>query len=107
LQQIVKSELRMSKLSKDKGIFLGLVLTGAGLMSVAMFLHPMSPEDFLGLAASDPLQTVAEHQGGMVALFFWAGALVVIAGFAGLATRLIVALRRGVHLVSPRRLPAH
>ncbi len=95
----------MSRLSSS--VCLGLVLVGAGLMSVAMFLHPMSPEDFLGLAFSDPLRTMADDQGSAPAVLFWGGTLVGIAGFAGLLARLVAALRRGAHLVSPHRLPAH
>jgi hypothetical protein len=97
----------MPKLSSNKGIVLGLILTGAGLMSVAMFLHPMSPEDFLSQVASDPLQTVTELRGSGAAALFWAGTLIGVAGFTGLVVRLLAASRRDSHLVSPGRLPAH
>jgi hypothetical protein len=94
----------MAGLSRNKEACLGLALTGAGLMSVAMFLHPMSPEDFLGQVASDPLQTVMALQGNELAALFWVGAMV---GATGLVAGLSGALRRGNHLVSPHRLPAH
>ncbi len=97
----------MAGLSSNKGMYLGLTLAGVGLMSVAMFLHPMSPEDFLGQVSSDPLQTVAELQGSGAALLFWAGAVIGAAGFTGLGVRLLAKLRRAGHLVSPHRLPAH
>jgi len=96
----------MSGLSSNKGVCLGLVLAGIGLMSVAMFLHPMSPEDFLGSVLSNPLQTVADTQGGAAALLFWAGVPVSLAGAAGLASCLAMSLRRP-HLPFSHRLPAH
>jgi hypothetical protein len=99
-------EVAMSGLSSNKGIFLGLMLSGVGLMSVAMFLHPMSPEDFLGLVLSNPLQTIADAEGGLVALLFWGSALVFLIGLAGLVVRLMDALHR-LRLIHLHRIPAH
>ncbi len=94
----------MGGLSRNKGACLGLALAGMGLMSVAMFVHPMSPEDFLDQVASDPLQTVAALQGGGVAALFWIGAMV---GAIGVSAGLIGILRRSAYLFSPHRLRAH
>lgn len=96
----------MSGLSSNKGICLGLMLAGMGLMSVAMFLHPMSPEDFLGLALSNPLQTVVDAEGSAIAMLFWTSAAIFLTGVAGLVVRLRNALRR-MHLTHLHRLPAH
>ena len=96
----------MHTLSSNKGVSLGLMLAGIGLMNVAMFLHPMSPEDFLGLALSNPLQTLADTQGGAAALLFWVGVPVSLAGIAGLASCVAAAMRR-LHLAHAHRLPAH
>ncbi|HEX7645607.1 MAG TPA: hypothetical protein VF450_01085 [Noviherbaspirillum sp.] len=97
----------MSGLSSNKGVCLGLILAGVGLSSVAMFLHPMSPEDFLSLSLSDPLQTVAGLYGRVPASLFWSGVLVGMSGLPGFAVRFAVALRRSLHLDSRHRLPAH
>jgi len=83
-----------------------LMLAGMGLMSIAMFLHPMSPEDFLGSAFSNPLQSIADAEGGMIALLFWGSSLAFLIGVAGLAAQLVNTLRR-MHLNHPHRLPAH
>ena len=63
--------------------FFGL-MTGFALMNVALFVHPMSPEDFLGLAFSDPLQSIVDAQGGAMALFFWFSAGLALSGLVGL-----------------------
>ena len=98
----------MLKLSNCKGICLGLMLAGIGLMSVAMFLHPMSPEDFLAAVLSDPLQTVADAEGSAAALVFWASVMVFLAGAGRLAASLFAALRRqGADFMSRYRALAH
>ncbi|MBV8634663.1 MAG: hypothetical protein JO002_09260 [Burkholderiaceae bacterium] len=97
----------MSKLSSKSGMYLGLMLAGVGLMSVAMFLHPMSPEDFLGLVLSDPLQTVTEIHGREAAALFWGGALVGIGGAASLAVHLFALLRAAALHISLSHAPAH
>jgi hypothetical protein len=52
-------------------VWLLLLAIGFTLMNVALFLHPMSPENFLDIALSNPLQSVSDTQGGGVAVFFW------------------------------------
>jgi hypothetical protein len=97
----------MSGLSINKGTCLGLILAGIGLMSAALFLHPMSPEDFLGAVLADPLQTLGDAQGSGLALLFWSSALVCVAGLAGLARHLFVSLHQTSHLNSRHRALAH
>jgi len=72
--------------------FFGL-MTGFALMNVALFVHPMSPEDFLGLAFSDPLQSIVDAQGGATALFFWFSAGLALSGLVGLLASSQFALR--------------
>ncbi|HSY28065.1 MAG TPA: hypothetical protein VK832_11210 [Burkholderiaceae bacterium] len=60
------------------------MMTGFALMNVALFAHPMSPEDFLGLAFSDPLQSIADAQGGAMAIFFWISSALALSGLVGL-----------------------
>ena len=55
-------------------------LLGVGLMNVALFVHPMNPEDFLYLVFTDPLATVLDAQGGDVALFFWGSFFLCVFG---------------------------
>ena len=61
-------------------VWLLLALIGFALMNVALFLHPMSPENFLDIALSDPLQSIADTQGGNVAMFFWGSVVLTILG---------------------------
>jgi hypothetical protein len=60
-----------------------LFMCGTVLVSVALFLHPMSPEDFLNLVFSDPLQTVIDAQGGNMAIFFWISVALAVFGLSG------------------------
>jgi hypothetical protein len=59
-------------------VWLLLTAIGFALMNVALFLHPMSPEDFLDAALSNPWQSVVDTQGGGMAVFFWASASLTI-----------------------------
>jgi hypothetical protein len=70
------------------------IVTGLALMDVALFLHPMSPESFLELAFSDPMQSIFELQGGGVAIFFWTSMAFALIGLFGLL----------ISNFSPRRL---
>ena len=97
----------MTILSINKGICLGLILAGIGLMSAALFLHPMSPEDFLEVLLSNPLQTVGDVQGGSLALMFWASAATCLAGMAGLSLCLLAIVNRHLHLASRHRALAN
>ncbi len=63
------------------------ILLGFGLMNVALFVHPMNPEDFLYLVFSDPLATVLDAQGGDVALFFWGSLLLCLFACFGMFFR--------------------
>ncbi len=97
----------MSGMSINKGICLGLILAGIGLMSAALFLHPMSPEDFMDAVLANPLQTVGDVQGSAMALLFWAGATVCLTGLTGMAAHLVAPLLRSLHLTSRHRALAH
>jgi hypothetical protein len=50
---------------------------GSGLMSMALFIHPISPEDFLALACSDPLQTLKDDYGIQAAMMFWVSVMLL------------------------------
>jgi hypothetical protein len=84
----------------NRRICLILLLTGAVLASVALFLHPMSPEDFLGLVFSDPLQSVIDAQGGNMAIFFWVSVALAVVGLSGWLTSFHL-LRRFLHQPRP------
>ena len=59
---------------------------GSGLMSMALFIHPISPEDFLALACSDPLQTLNDAYGIQAAMMFWVSMMMIgISVVGGLA----------------------
>lgn len=53
------------------------------LMCFSLFLHPMSPEDFLLLAITDPLQTLSDQYGSEMALAFWIGLPLLLIGLLG------------------------
>jgi hypothetical protein len=61
----------MNRLEANRSAWVFMLIVGMVLVSVALFLHPMSPEDFMSLALSDPLQSVLDAQGGNMAIFFW------------------------------------
>ena len=92
----------MRGLTLSRHTALTSTLVGFALINVALFLHPMSPEDFLELALVDPIATVAgAAQGSMMAVLFWCGIVLFLAGIAGLPERMN--LRR--HAAGGRRLP--
>lgn len=59
------------------------ILIGLQLMCFALFLHPMSPEDFLRLAITAPLDTISERYGSAMASVFWFGLVLVAVGLTG------------------------
>ncbi len=97
----------MSGLSINKGTCLGLILGGIGLMSTALFLHPMSPQDFLDVVLSNPLLTLGQAQGSGLALLFWASAAVCLTGLAGLIVHLFLLAHHGEQRPSRQRGLAH
>jgi hypothetical protein len=56
---------------------------GCVLMSFALFLHPMSPRDFLALALSAPFDSMRDSYGIQAAALFWISMIVVCVGMAG------------------------
>ncbi len=56
---------------------------GLWVMSVALFLHPTTPQDFLALAFSTPLETINATDGNCAAAAFWSGIMFVFAGLIG------------------------
>jgi hypothetical protein len=80
--------MQMRELRVSRHTFLMWVLTGFALVNMALFLHPMSPEDFLEFALSNPIATVFDAQGGLMAAVFWCGILLFLAGIAGLLERM-------------------
>jgi hypothetical protein len=63
------------------------MLAGFILMNMALFLHPMSPQDFLKLAFSDPLLTIQDAESYGLAVFFWTGIVMMGFGAAGVLER--------------------
>lgn len=59
------------------------LLLGLQLMCFALFLHPMSPEDFLRLAITAPFDTISEQYGSAMAVAFWISLLLVGIGLIG------------------------
>jgi hypothetical protein len=57
---------------------------GLQLMCFALFLHPMSPEHFLLLAITAPLETLSEPYGFGMALGFWISLSLLLIGLLGL-----------------------
>ncbi|HEY8100372.1 MAG TPA: hypothetical protein VIF82_06430 [Burkholderiaceae bacterium] len=56
---------------------------GLQLMCFALFLHPMSPENFLLLAITDPLETISEQYGFGMAIGFWISLSLLLVGLFG------------------------
>lgn len=73
----------MDRSGNGRRVFLYSTLIGFALMNVALFLHPMSPQDFLGLAISDPRLTILNTDGQGTAVCFWISASVMLAGLFG------------------------
>lgn len=92
--------MHFKSLCRQYGLY--LILLGGGLMPLALFLHPMSPENFLALIVSRPWESLGESYGMRAALLFWAG---LAAGMAGAAACLYsffppYAARRQVHVLT-------
>lgn len=77
--------------------------SGLGLMSMALFIHPMSPDDFLGWIWSDPLQTLSEPYGIQAALMFWTSVALAGIGVAGGLACLIRGKRRTMYSLTQNR----
>jgi hypothetical protein len=73
----------MGSVRGGRRVCLYCILAGFGLMNVALFLHPMSPEDFLAVAFSDPVSTLLDANGRETALFFWGSMTVMLFGLLG------------------------
>ena len=63
--------------------YLICISVGLQLMSLALFLHPMSPENFLSLALTDPIETIRNQYGFGMALLFWLSLAVIATGLFG------------------------
>lgn len=87
-------------------VWLLLTAIGFTLMNVALFLHPMSPEDFFDIALSNPWESIADLQGGGVAMFFWGSALLTLICGMRFLTPLSV-LHRLFHHTKPATRLAH
>ena len=73
----------MDRIEASSRVWFFMLIVAMALITVALFLHPMSPEDFLSLAISDPLQSVLDPQGGNVAIFFWLSTALAALGLSG------------------------
>lgn len=69
------------KMSRRKYVI--CIWVGLQLMSFALFLHPMSPEDFLMLAITAPLDTITDQNGSAMAFGFWISLSLVWIGLFG------------------------
>jgi len=76
--------MRMLASYRRYGLF--FVLIGSLLMMLALFLHPMRPEDFLALAFLRPREIFLGAEGTRAAILFWAGLLAAAGGIACLAS---------------------
>jgi hypothetical protein len=56
---------------------------GLQLMCFALFLHPMSPENFLLLAITAPLETLSGPYGFGMAVIFWISLSLLLIGLLG------------------------
>ena len=82
-----KTDGRQIKPRRNYAAWLYCVLAGFTLMNLSLFLHPMSPADFLELAISDPLVTVLEPNGNGIAAIFWFSVALMFAGVLGSLAR--------------------
>lgn len=64
--------------------FLMCIVIGVGIMSFALLLNPMAPNDFLILAFSAPLETIREAYGIHSAASFWISVALISTGIIGL-----------------------
>ena len=74
----------MKPSSKSPRGFAYCVAVGFCIMSFALFLHPMNPNDFLMLALLAPLETIRESYGIQPAASFWISIALISAGLVGL-----------------------
>lgn len=77
----------MGRVQSGRLIWFNCIVAGLTLMNLALFLHPMSPGDFLELVCADPLRTVLDANGGGIAVFFWLSALTLLTGLLGVLVR--------------------
>jgi len=70
---------------------------GFVLANFALFLHPMSPQDFLGTLFSDPVATFHDERDLGTVVVFWCGALMALFGLAGTLTNFLVHLSGRIH----------
>jgi hypothetical protein len=59
------------------------ILAGLQVMSFALLLHPMNPEDLLALAAKDPMATITDQYGFGMARMFWFSLILILVGLCG------------------------
>lgn len=80
---------------------------GFALINAAMFLHPMSPEDFLTQLLADPFVLLFDIPGGLMTVVFMAGFAIFLAGAIGMASRWIRLQRIAHGAVAPWGAPIH
>jgi hypothetical protein len=73
----------MTLLKKQWRRYAICIWLGLQLMCFALFLHPMSPEDFLQQAFTAPFDTIGEQYGAEMAFGFWSGLAVLLIGLFG------------------------
>lgn len=72
-------KLRFSRHAARISVWLGITW-----MSAALFLHPMSPENFMGMALEAPWTTLSSPQGANLAAWFWLSFAMVLLGIGRL-----------------------
>jgi hypothetical protein len=77
------------------------------LINAAMFLHPMSPEDFLTQLLADPFGLLFDIPGGLMTVVFVAGVAIFLAGAIGTTGRWIRFQRIGHGAAAPWGAPIH
>lgn len=99
-------EVSMRSLASSRRYGLFFISMGSLLMMVALFLHPMRPEDFLALAFSWPQEVFLGAEGTRAAILFWVSLLLQAAGGIGCLMAFAAArrLRRRARAASH---PAH
>lgn len=70
----------MRSLESYRRYCLFFIAMGSLLMLVALFLHPMRPEDFLSLAFSQPQEIFLGVEGARAAILFWSSLLLQATG---------------------------
>lgn len=64
-----------------------LVWLGLSWMCSALFLHPMSPENFIDTALRSPWAMLSREPGATMAAWFWFSLALCVAGVLGLTGR--------------------